>query len=185
VCVRVCVCVCVCVCKIKMRLNQDIFSRHSTKIANHFSSIRSSPWHYKCDGGLCKKVLITEQDTNPVAFSVCQLSCGQGGILWPKPTGHMSIGKTVVQLNPENITLAGISTQTVVGNLLQRNIDRMKENAKKFSGPVSLNAGGIGLVIRFKEELDLNNAKLTLETDESYTLQVTTVDGQVSCNKEN
>jgi len=96
----------------------------------------------------------------------------------------MSIGKTVVQFNPENITLAGISTQTVVGNLLQRNIDRMKENAKKLIGPVPLNAGGTGLVIRFKEELDLNNAKLTLETDESYTLQVTTVDGQVSCNKE-
>jgi len=96
----------------------------------------------------------------------------------------MSIGKTVVQLNPENIALAGISTRTVVGNLLQRNIDRMKENAKKLSGPISLNAGGTGLVIRFKEELDLNNAKLTLKTDESYILQVTTVDGQVSCNKE-
>lgn len=97
----------------------------------------------------------------------------------------MSIGKTVVQINPERITLAGISTQTVVGNLLQRNVIRMKENAKKLSGPVTLNAGGTGLVIHFKEGLNLSNAKMTLETDESYTLQVATVDGQVSCNKEN
>lgn len=95
----------------------------------------------------------------------------------------MSVGKTVVQLNPENIVLAGISTQTVVGNLLQRNVVRMKENAKKLSGPVSLRAGGTGLVIRFKEGLNLDNVKLTLETDESYTLQVAMVDGQVSCNK--
>ncbi|XP_077280344.1 beta-hexosaminidase 1 [Temnothorax americanus] len=139
----------------------------------------TSLWHYKCDGGLCKKVLITEEDTNPVALSVCQLSCGQGGALWPKPTGHMSIGKSVVQLNPESITLAGISTQTAVGNLLQTNVVRMKENAKKLGDSLTLNAGGTGLVIRFKEGLNLDNAKLTLETDERYTLQVATVDGEV------
>lgn len=96
----------------------------------------------------------------------------------------MSIGRTVMQLNPESIALAGISTQTVVGNLLQKNVIRMKENAKKLGGPVSLNAGGTGLVIRFKEGLNLDNAKLTLETDESYALQVATVDGQViNCNR--
>lgn len=95
----------------------------------------------------------------------------------------MSIGKTVVQLNPENIVLAGISTQTVVGNLLQRNVVHIKENAKKLGGPVSLSAGGTGLVIRFKEGLNLDNIKLTLKTDESYTLQMIMVDGQVSCNK--
>ncbi|XP_011171734.2 chitooligosaccharidolytic beta-N-acetylglucosaminidase [Solenopsis invicta] len=139
----------------------------------------TSPWHYKCDGGLCKKVLITEQDTNPTALSVCQLSCGQGGTLWPKPTGHMSIGRTVVQLNPDNIELAEISTQTLVGNLLQRNINRIKKNANKLGGPVSLKTGGTGLVIRFKEGFNLSNAKLTLETDESYTLQITAVDGQL------
>lgn len=96
----------------------------------------------------------------------------------------MSIGKTVVHLNLDSITLAGISTQTVVGNLLQRNVMRMKENARKLSGPGSLNAGGTKLVVHFKEGLDVDDAKLTLKTDESYTLQIATVDGQVSCNKE-
>ncbi|XP_011685543.1 PREDICTED: chitooligosaccharidolytic beta-N-acetylglucosaminidase [Wasmannia auropunctata] len=143
------------------------------------AEVFTSPWHYKCDGGLCKKILITEQDTNPAALSVCQLSCGQGGTLWPMPTGHMSVGKTVVQLNPENIALVGISTQTAVGNLLQRNVVRMKDTARKLSGPVSLNAGGTGLVIRFAEGLDLSNVKLTLETNESYTLRVSMVDQQV------
>lgn len=47
------------------------------------------------------------------------------------------------------------------------------------SGPVSLSAGGTKLVIRFKEGINLNDAKLTLETDESYVLQVSMVDGQV------
>lgn len=123
-----------------------------------------------------------EQDSNPVALSVCQLTCGQGGNLWPKPTGHLSIGRSVVQLDPNDIVLTGISTQTVVGNLLQRNVDRLKENAKKLAGPATVN-GGTRLVIRFNDKLNLDNAKLTLDTDESYTLQVASdADGLVSYN---
>lgn len=158
------------------------FSRNIKTFVDIFSSNHSSPWHYKCDGGLCKKVLIAEQDTNPVALSVCQLSCGQAGTLWPKPTGHLSIGKTVVPLNLENIVLTGISTQTVVGNLLQRNVDRLKEGAKRLGGSVTPNTG-TKLVIRFNEGLNLTDAKLTLDTDESYTLRVAAVNGQVSCYK--
>ncbi|KAG5336404.1 HEXC acetylglucosaminidase, partial [Acromyrmex charruanus] len=138
----------------------------------------TSPWHYKCDTGMCKKTLITKKDNNPVSLDVCELSCGTGN-LWPMPTGHISIGQDTAHLNPENIALAGISTQSTVGNLLQRNIDRMKENIKKLGDSASLKADGSNLVIRFKEGLNFNNVKLTLETDESYILQVSANDRQV------
>lgn len=59
----------------------------------------------------------------------------------------------------------------------------MKENAKKLSGPVTLNTSGIGLVIRFNGNINFNNTKLTLDTDESYVLQVSLVDGKVGCDK--
>lgn len=127
--------------------------------------------------------MITELDTNPVALSVCQLFCGQAGTLWPKPTGHLSIGNTVVPVNPENIVLAGIPAQTVVGNLLQRNVDRLKEGAKRLGGSAVPNAGGTKLVIRLNEGLDLDDAKLTLNTNESYVLDVAMVNGQVSYGK--
>ncbi|RLU20777.1 hypothetical protein DMN91_007391 [Ooceraea biroi] len=139
----------------------------------------ASPWQYKCNGGLCQKELITEQDTNPLSLSVCQLCCSQGGILWPKPTGHLSIGTNVVQLNPDNIVLSGISTQTVVGNLLQKNLDRLKATAKKLGAPVTLKDGGTKLVIRFDEKIKVDDAKLTLDTNENYTLQIALIDGQV------
>lgn len=154
------------------------------KLSDEFDDIflnRSSPWHYKCDGGLCKKELITEQTSNPVALKVCQLSCGQGGTLWPKPTGHLSLGNTVVQLNPGNIVLTGISQQTVVGNLLQKNVERLEENIKKLAGPLMLKGGGVGLKIHIaSEDLKVDDAKLTLETDENYTLRIAQVDGQVN-----
>ncbi|XP_032672325.1 chitooligosaccharidolytic beta-N-acetylglucosaminidase [Odontomachus brunneus] len=137
----------------------------------------TSPWHYKCDNGLCKKQSITEQTSNPLALGVCQLSCGDGGTLWPKPTGHLAIGNTVVQLNPNDIVLGDISQQTVVGNLLQKNIDRLKNNIKNLSGPLTLKDGGARLTIHFTKDLNVDNAKLTLETDESYTLQVSLGDG--------
>jgi len=111
------------------------------------------------------------------------LSCGQAGTLWPKPTGHLSIGNTVVPVNPENIVLAGISTQTVVGNLLQRNVDRLKEGVKRLGGSVTPNAGGTKLVIRFDEGINLVDAKLTLNTNESYVLHVAIINGEVSCSK--
>lgn len=126
-------------------------------------------------------MLITEQTSNPAALSVCQLSCGQGGALWPKPTGHLSLGNNVVQLNPENIMLTGISQQTTVGNLLQRNVDRLKESSKNLGYPVTLKSGGVGLAIYVSPEgLRVDDVKLTLETDETYTLRVSQVDGKVS-----
>ncbi|KAL6421845.1 hypothetical protein ACFW04_010982 [Cataglyphis niger] len=142
----------------------------------------ASPWQYKCDGGLCKKVLITEQDINPVALSVCQLFCGEAGILWPKPTGHLSIGKTTVPLDPENIVLTGISTQTACGNLLQKNVEYLKEEKKRLGGSITPNTGGTKLVIRFNEGINLDDVKLTLDTDESYTLRVVMVDGHVEAD---
>lgn len=78
--------------------------------------------------------------------------------------------------------LTGISTQTVVENLLQRNVDRLKEGAKRLGGSVTPNTG-TKLVIRFNEGLNLADAKLTLNTDESYTLRVAAVNGQVSYYK--
>lgn len=147
-----------------------------------FSRNCSSLWQYKCNDGLCKKELIAEHDTDPVALSVCQLSCSQGGTLWPKPTGHLSTGKSVVQLNPDDVVLSGISTETIVGQLLERNLDRLKENLKKLGGPVTLNDGGTSLVVHFDKGLKVDDAKLTLNTDESYTLRIALVNGQVSRN---
>jgi len=89
----------------------------------------------------------------------------------------------VTQLDPDKIVLSGISTQTIVGHLLQKNLERLKENAKKLSGPVTLNDGGIGLMIRFNEGIKVDDAKLTLNTNESYILQIGLIDGQVNLKR--
>lgn len=108
------------------------------------------------------------------------MSCGDGGAFWPKPTGHLSLGKTVIPLDPDNISLTGISVQTAAGNLLQRNVELLKANAKKLGSFAK--GDGSGLVIRIDQGLDVNDAKLTLNTDEGYALRVAQIDGRVRSN---
>ncbi|XP_031786714.1 chitooligosaccharidolytic beta-N-acetylglucosaminidase isoform X2 [Nasonia vitripennis] len=133
--------------------------------------VKSSPWHYYCDGGLCKKAEITENVTTPLALSVCQLFCGEAGAIWPKPTGHMSFGNFVARLDPDDIVLSGIDLRSNVGQLLQENVDRLKENVKTLPGSKAIKKG-YGLTINVDAQFDVTSAKLTLGTSEAYTIAI-------------
>ncbi|KAK0163603.1 hypothetical protein PV327_007269 [Microctonus hyperodae] len=135
------------------------------------AEIFSSPWHYKCNGGLCKKYEITPNDSSPTSLDVCQLFCGEGGVLWPKPTVHLSLGNFVAHLNPDKIDLYGISPKSTVGSLLHRNVQILKENVKKL-GKDNTKADGLSLNINIIGLDNFNNNKLTLDTLENYTLHI-------------
>lgn len=131
----------------------------------------SSPWHYKCVGGLCKKFEITPTVTSPQSLEVCQLFCGQGGALWPKPTGHFSMGNYVAHLDPNKIDIYGVLPRSRVGSLLQQNIQTLKENLKKLGGN-NAQTGGLSLGVSIAGLQNQDDAKLTLETNEGYVLQI-------------
>ena len=135
----------------------------------------SSLWHYKCEGGLCKKELITKDVTEPISLEVCELFCSASSSLWPKPTGHLSLSKNMVQLNPDKILLGDVQTGTQIEYLLERNILLLKNTVKNIGGKLA-NGGGLGMLIQCKGYLEDNNIKLTLHTDESYNLTVTQTD---------
>lgn len=139
----------------------------------------SSLWHYKCEGGLCKKELITKDVTEPISLEVCELFCGASSSLWPKPTGHLSLSKNMVPLNPDKILLGDVQTGTQIEYLLERNIFLLRNTIKNIGGKLA-NGGGVGMLIQCKGYLEDNNIKLTLHTDESYNLTVTQTDKTVS-----
>ncbi|KAK2576761.1 hypothetical protein KPH14_005406 [Odynerus spinipes] len=132
--------------------------------------VYSSPWHYKCQSGLCVKEEITDQVSSPMSLKVCQLLCGDNGFLWPKPTGHFSLGNAVFPLNADSIKISGVNANTKVGGLLQENLNLLKENIKKL-GKVS-EESGTSLTIQFENIKNSNDVQLTLDTDESYKLQI-------------
>ncbi|KOC64317.1 Chitooligosaccharidolytic beta-N-acetylglucosaminidase, partial [Habropoda laboriosa] len=137
-----------------------------------------SPWHYKCEGGLCKKELITKDVSAPLSLEMCELFCGASSSLWPKPTGHLSLSKSMVQLDPEKIALStDVKTETTqLGYLLEKNILLLKNNILKNYGGKSRKNGGVGMLIRITGLNETDNIKLTLDTDESYILTVTQVE---------
>lgn len=139
----------------------------------------SSPWHYKCEGGLCKKELITRETISPVPLEICELFCGASSSLWPKATGHLSLSKKMVHLDPEKISLVDTPVETQVEHLLERNVDLLRENAKNLNGKL-IESGGAGMVVRLTGLVKTDRVKLTLHTDESYSLTVTQVNETVS-----
>ncbi|XP_043520160.1 chitooligosaccharidolytic beta-N-acetylglucosaminidase isoform X4 [Frieseomelitta varia] len=135
----------------------------------------NSPWHYECKGGLCKKEFITKEVTNPTSLEVCELFCDASSSLWPKPTGHLSLSKNMVQFDPDKIMLDDVQSGTQIKYLLERNIVLLKNIVKNIGGKLA-NAGGMEMLIRCKGYLEMNNIKLTLHTDESYNLTVIQMD---------
>ena len=101
---------------------------------------------------------------------MCQLFCGDSGTLWPKPTGHYSINSQTVHLNPEKIKISEIKSNTHIGHLLQRNVDKLKENVQSLSrGKTQIEGEALNINFVIKS----NYISRTLETNENYTLHIT------------
>lgn len=131
----------------------------------------SSPWHYKCVDGLCRKTLITKNTSSPLSLSVCQLFCSEAGGLWPKPTGNVSVGNHVAPLDPNNIRLTGADYRTKAGKLLYQNVDELITSLKKLKKSPSPSRG-FGLKINAPREFAHKSEKLTLDAPEGYKLKI-------------
>ncbi|XP_017890303.1 chitooligosaccharidolytic beta-N-acetylglucosaminidase [Ceratina calcarata] len=135
--------------------------------------LNSSPWHYKCEGGLCKKELNTDNVTAPLSSEVCELHCGSSSVLWPRPTGHLSLSNNMIKIDPKNILLIdSYNSGSQVSYLLERNLLLLRNKLKSKSAVV----GGASMNIRCTGIQETKNIRLTLNTDESYTLTVTKLD---------
>lgn len=84
----------------------------------------------------------------------------------------------MVQLDPDKIFLANLQNGTQIKYLLEKNIFLLKNNVKN-SGKLAKN-GGVSMLIRCMDYEEINNIKLTLNTDESYNLTIIQMDEMVS-----
>lgn len=112
--------------------------------------------------------------TAPLALSVCQMFCGEASGVWPKPTGHMSVGNFVAKLDPDRIVLNGVDVSNYAGQLLQANIDRLTYNVKALVGnrASSSSSGGYGLTINIASQFADQTPRFNLKTAENYTLKI-------------
>ncbi|KAG7167815.1 chitooligosaccharidolytic beta-N-acetylglucosaminidase-like [Homarus americanus] len=139
-----------------------------------------SPWGYRCDVGRC----IKEDNTGVedlVTLNTCKLTCGPFGVLWPQPKSA-TVGKEVVQFLPSNITHK-TSCAPAVCELLEQAVVIFKDNLQRYHpdyaagltpwkgpwGPAT-----VGHTLNLDVTVNTDATRLSLETDESYSLSVST-----------
>lgn len=117
-----------------------------------------------------------------MSLDVCQLFCGEAGALWPKPTGHLSLGNFVLQLNPDEIQLhtSGNLRGTTISALIRENIEIVKKDIGSMGGS-KVKSGGRTLIVHLGSRIAPNDTQITLGTDESYILQISELDDGRVC----
>ncbi|XP_037773612.1 chitooligosaccharidolytic beta-N-acetylglucosaminidase-like [Penaeus monodon] len=139
-----------------------------------------SPWGYKCVNSTCVK----EENTGlsqARTLNFCKLTCGEVGVLWPRPSKAV-IGDNVVEFLPTNVTQKTTCQQGVCSLLdqaveifkdnLQRNHPEYSEGSAPWKGPWDPET--IAHTLHLDITVAGGETRLGLSTDETYTLRVST-----------
>jgi len=154
----------------------------------------SSPFTYVCRAGKCVKV--DRQDAQAVlSLERCKLTCGPYGQLWPKPSGKVTIGKEVVSFLPQNVEIKGMTAPTEeIKNLLNETTQIFMETIKainpqyKYKGDKAYKnetdySEHVNRAVVYLELSVVSNAvDLELHQDESYTIGLNNVNGNILVN---
>lgn len=156
-----------------------------------------SPWTWKCEQSATSKsaecVRVEASSTDPgVSQAACKLTCYDGSLIWPKPTGKVDLSKTVIRFTAENVlfTQLAIPTDPAMELLTGAKaifldyVNTIQSNGLAgSSGTCSSSSAQSCESIPFtaqEQQLNIeviakeNDAEITLTTDESYTLAITT-----------
>lgn len=147
-----------------------------------------SPWGFRCDApnGRCFKEEKTGVDTLQT-LNRCKLNCGDGGLLWPKPK-TVTLGNEVVEFIPTNVTKR-ITAHPEVEVLLEQAIQIFKTNLHMYhpefaDGMAPWKGPWDPQTLAHQLRLDITvegiDTRLTLNTDESYRLDVSTTGSDTS-----
>ncbi|XP_028129173.1 probable beta-hexosaminidase fdl isoform X2 [Diabrotica virgifera virgifera] len=149
----------------------------------HSAYKKSNPsqWTWDCINQRCERRYIKETQ-KPVSLATCSMLCGSTQ-LWPQPTGPVTLGSKALTFNhnhfkfesdvaePARVLLQeafALFNDNVI-SLVERS-DYVKEKADLTEFLIKVNIG------------DAKITKLTLQTDESYTLVVKPLETRISAN---
>ncbi|CAL8127228.1 unnamed protein product [Orchesella dallaii] len=130
-----------------------------------------NPYTYVCEESTClRKIRSTLTDPNAGSpINICKLNCDNLGSLWPKPTGEVSIGKELVSIDPTKVTLVNNNDNPEpITNLISGAFDIFKSYLS-LMGPEPNTGSSTSVVLSVSD----NSTEISLTTDESYNLTVT------------
>jgi len=160
----------------------------------------SSPFTYLCRAGKCVKV--DRQDAQSgnsqqqgLSLDRCKLTCGPYGQLWPKPSGKVTIGKDVVSFLPQHVEIKSMTAPTEdLKNLLNETTQIFMNQIKwinpqyKYKGESAYDnetdySEHVRRTVVYVELSVVSNVMdLELHQDESYTIGLNNVNGNILVN---
>ncbi|XP_043287716.1 probable beta-hexosaminidase fdl isoform X2 [Venturia canescens] len=132
-----------------------------------------SPWSWVCVAGRCERRAVRSSRTS---LASCTAVCGGNTrLLWPRPTGNIYLGEESVMLYLHQIEFVTFDTgDQKVKNLLEHAKDIFVGNVRSLiKMPNAIGRSNIDNLIIYLSAGDAKSAKLALDTDESYKLEVT------------
>ncbi|XP_011497012.1 PREDICTED: probable beta-hexosaminidase fdl isoform X3 [Ceratosolen solmsi marchali] len=135
-----------------------------------------SPWSWACVSGRCERRAV---HSSRISSSTCSALCGGNTrLIWPRPTGLVDLRSENVVFHWQQVEIATVNTSNQeVKNLLEHAKDvflgkRNVKNLMRVSNAKSRSA--IDSFIIYISAGSASNTQLSLDTDESYHLQVLT-----------
>lgn len=151
----------------------------------------SSVWSYECRSNRCLKV---EHNTaandgggteQAISLPVCRLFCTGvdriPGTLWPKPSGPIRVGTVMAHIDLTKIKVVSPVSPKSNIEFWTKNEQRLLQQVtakvpKRMRSQLSDGGGGKSLVIGVSVSKP-NDARLTQQTNESYTIEAKQDDG--------
>lgn len=139
-----------------------------------------SPWGWRCLDDHCVKE-DAAASVRLVTLNTCKLTCGPAGMLWPRPVTAV-VGDQVSLFLPQKVTFNSTCDGEVCALLLEE-FDIFKSNLERYhpdyaagsapwTGPWNKTTEAHAL--HLDVTVASTNVALTLDTDESYNLAVST-----------
>ena len=160
--------------------------------------ISGSVWSWVCNSGRCVKVKASSQ-VRSRELNTCKLTCGNYSMLFPKPSGDLQLGKQTVPFIPTQTRLTSIKckghqcdgrTVWLINNAYNLFLNTLEEMYTKNSGSkflfsdTSCTRVAQQRPLLVSVDLQQSDTKLTLTTDESYSLSISitgsSIDAKIS-----
>ncbi|OXU27126.1 hypothetical protein TSAR_012992, partial [Trichomalopsis sarcophagae] len=133
-----------------------------------------SPWSWACVAGRCERRSVR---SSRISLATCTAMCGGNSrLLWPKPSGRVDLGTDHLVFHWQQVELSTVNTSNQdVRDLLEQAKDVFMGNLRSLvRAPNAKSRSAVDSFVIYLSAGAAQDARLTLDTDESYHLQVLT-----------
>nr|KAF7434344.1 hypothetical protein H0235_002535 [Vespula pensylvanica] len=131
-----------------------------------------SPWSWTCVAGRCERRAVR---SSRISLATCTALCGGNTrLLWPRPTGNIILGDESVTMHLQQIEFVTVNTSDRdVKTLLEYAKDVFLGNVRSLIRVANVKGrSGIDSFLIYLSAGNSRGTKLTIDTDESYTLEL-------------